>query len=162
MSLPKPNLDDKRFFQIAEEARALIPGRSPEWTDHNVHDPGITFIELFSWLVEMQQYRLNHVSDNSFLQFFGLIGLTPQPRRPAEVTICFDSPYGQRRLVPAGAKVLPVAVYDLPFETIDDFFLSPVQLRKGENPPRPSSLAAVITRAGDREIHQKPAEESIA
>ena len=97
MSLPKPNLDDKRFIQIAEEARALIPSRAPEWSDHNVHDPGITFIELFSWLVEMQQYRLNHVSDNSFRRFFGLIGLTPQLRRPAEVTICFDSPYGQSR-----------------------------------------------------------------
>jgi hypothetical protein len=162
MSLPKPKLDDKRFIQIAEETRALIPSRAPEWTDHNVHDPGITFIELFSWLVEMQQYRLNQVSDNSFRRFFGLIGLTLQPRRPAEVTICFDSPYGQSRLVPAGAKVLPVAVNDLPFETMDDFFLTPVQLRASEDPPRRSSLVAVITRAGDREVHQKLAEDSIA
>src|SRR5438132_964502 len=128
MSLPKPNLDDKRFFQIAEEARALIPSRSPEWTDHNVHDPGITFIELFSWLAEMQHYRLNRVSDDSFLRFFGLVGLTPRSRRPAEVTVSFDFRLKKGRFVTAGARLAPVSVDDLPFETIEDFFLTPVQL----------------------------------
>jgi len=150
VSLPKPNLDDKRFFQIAEEARALIPTRAPEWTDHNVHDPGITFIELFSWLVEMQHYRLNRVSDESFRKFFGLVGLTPRPRSPAEVTISFDFPRDKALFVPAGARVVPTSIEDLPFETLDDFFLTAVQ------------LVEVITRAGDREIRQTSAEDNIA
>jgi hypothetical protein len=48
---------------LVQEARALIPRRAPAWTDHNVHDPGITFIELFAWLVEMQLYQLNRVGE---------------------------------------------------------------------------------------------------
>ena len=55
MSLPVPNLDDKTFEQLIEEARALIPRFAPEWTDHNLHDPGITFMELFAWLAEMKK-----------------------------------------------------------------------------------------------------------
>jgi len=36
MGLVLPNLDDKPFGQIADEARQLIPSSAPEWTDHNV------------------------------------------------------------------------------------------------------------------------------
>jgi hypothetical protein len=46
MSLPIPDLDDKTFEELVEEAKKLIPLYAPEWTDHNLHDPGITFIEL--------------------------------------------------------------------------------------------------------------------
>ena len=158
MSLPKPNLDDKRFFQIVEESRALIPSRAPEWTDHNVHDPGITFIELFSWLVEIQHYRLNRVSDESFGRFFELVGLTPRHRHPAEVTIAFDFPGDQAVFVPAGARIVPISINDLPFETIDDFFLTPVRLRGSDAPPLASSLKRVVTRAAEREIRQAAAE----
>jgi hypothetical protein len=150
MSLTKPNLDDKKFFRIVEEARALIPSRAPEWTDHNVHDPGITFIELFSWLVEIQHYRMNRVSDESFQRFFSLIGLARRSRRPAEVTVSFDFPLKKGRFIPAGTRVAPISVDDLPFETIEDFFLTHVH------------LAEVITYAGGRAIRQTLAEDNIA
>jgi len=48
MPLPTPNLDDRRFQDILDEARRLIPRYCPEWTDHNLSDPGITFLELFA------------------------------------------------------------------------------------------------------------------
>lgn len=53
MALNTMNLDDKRWSTIVEEARLLIPSFSRDWTDHNVHDPGITFLELFAWLEEI-------------------------------------------------------------------------------------------------------------
>jgi hypothetical protein len=56
MPLPVPNLDDRTFDRLVDEARRRIPVYAPEWTDHNVHDPGITFLELFAWLTEMQLY----------------------------------------------------------------------------------------------------------
>ena len=42
MPLPLPHLDDRRWQDLVEEGRALIPRLAPAWTDHNVHDPGIT------------------------------------------------------------------------------------------------------------------------
>ena len=90
MALILPNLDDKPFQQIVDEARLLIPSTAPEWTDHNVHDPGITFLELFAWLAEISHYRLNHPSAASYQRFFSLIGVTPEPAHAARVSVAFE------------------------------------------------------------------------
>ena len=42
MSLPVPNLDDRSWKQIVDEAVRLIPRYCPEWTNHNASDPGVT------------------------------------------------------------------------------------------------------------------------
>ena len=53
MPMPMPNLDDRRWDDLVDEGRALIPVYSRDWTDHNVSDPGITFLELFAWITEL-------------------------------------------------------------------------------------------------------------
>jgi len=75
MSLSLENLDNKTFEQLVEEAKKRIPIYAPEWTDFNLHDPGITLIELFAWLTEMQVYRLNKVTDESYRTFLKLVGI---------------------------------------------------------------------------------------
>ena len=40
MALPIPNLDDRRFQDLVDDAKRLVQHRCPEWTDHNVSDPG--------------------------------------------------------------------------------------------------------------------------
>ena len=49
MSLPVPNLDDRSWKQIVDEAVRLIPRYCPEWTNHNASDPGVTLLELYAW-----------------------------------------------------------------------------------------------------------------
>ncbi len=83
MSLALTNLDDRRWADLVEEGRALIPFYSPEWTDHNIHDPGITLIELFAWLAEMDIYRLNRIPDTHLRKFLALVGVHPEQPRPA-------------------------------------------------------------------------------
>ena len=41
MALPAPNLDDRTFQDIVDEAKRLIPRYTPEWTNHNLSDPGV-------------------------------------------------------------------------------------------------------------------------
>ena len=77
MPLDIPDLDDRRWADLVEEARALIPRVAPRWTDHNAHDPGITFIELFAWLAEMQLYQLNRVGERHREAFARLAGVQP-------------------------------------------------------------------------------------
>ena len=82
--IPTLNLDDRTFDDIKEEALKLIPRYCPEWTNHNASDPGITLIELFSWMTEMTLYRLNKVPQKNYLAMFELMGLslsTPQSAR---------------------------------------------------------------------------------
>ena len=50
MPLPAPHLDDRRFQDLVDDAKRLMQRRCPEWTDHNVSDPGITLIETFAWM----------------------------------------------------------------------------------------------------------------
>jgi Baseplate J-like protein len=73
MPLPLPNLDDRTWKDLTEEGRSLIPAWSPEWTNYNPSDPGITFIELFAYLSEILIYRLNRVSDANRIEFLRLI-----------------------------------------------------------------------------------------
>jgi hypothetical protein len=73
MSLPLPNLDDRRFEDLMEELRTHIPGYAPGWTDHNPSDPGITFMEMLAWLGEMLLYRLNRIPPEIHKKFLLLI-----------------------------------------------------------------------------------------
>ena len=73
MSLPAPNLDDRRFQDIVDEAKRRIARLCPEWTDHNVSDPGVALIELYAWMTEMMLYRLNQVPDRLYLKFLELL-----------------------------------------------------------------------------------------
>src|SRR5262245_9282961 len=99
MSLPIPDLDDKNFTELFEQARSLIPGYAPDWTDHNFSDPGITFIDLFAWLAEMQRYRLNRINDENKLKFLKLLGERPHTSVPATVDVSFSIAETDRRSV---------------------------------------------------------------
>ena len=73
MPLTLPQLDDRTWKVLVEEARALIPSLAPEWTDHNASDPGITLVELFAYLTESLLYRVNRVSEPNVRAFLRLI-----------------------------------------------------------------------------------------
>lgn len=89
--LPLPNLDDRYFEQLVNEAREMIPRLTKEWTDANDHDPGITLIELLSWLIEMQQYYMNKIVNKSEENFLKLLGVKLLPIQCAKVDITFDN-----------------------------------------------------------------------
>ena len=76
MPLQLPNLDDRRYADLVEEARSLIPIHEPRWTNHNASDPGITQIEIFAFLSEMLIYRLNRVTARNVLSFLKLLNGT--------------------------------------------------------------------------------------
>src|SRR5258708_38115293 len=93
MPLDIPNLDTLRWADLIEEARALIPTAAPAWTDHNIHDPGITFIELFAWLAEMQLYQINRVSQRHRLAIARLAGVERVRLQPARLDLRFHRPF---------------------------------------------------------------------
>lgn len=86
-----PDLDDQRYSDIVEAAKRRISVVFPEWTDYNEHDPGITMIELFAWLKEMQQYYLNRISDKSYENMLKLLGIDVYPPSPAKTAVYFGS-----------------------------------------------------------------------
>src|SRR3989442_11840417 len=100
MSLPVPNLDDRSWKQIVDEAVRLIPRYCPEWTNHNASDPRVTLLELYAWMPDMVIYRLNKGPEKNFLAFLDLIALLLQPPEPPKVVLQVTPPEGaQRELV---------------------------------------------------------------
>src|SRR5260370_34678953 len=89
MPLPDIQLDDRRFEDLVAEARRRIPAYTPEWTDFNDSDPGITLIQLFAWLQEMILYRLNRVPQKNFVKFLELVGIELNPAAAAQVELTF-------------------------------------------------------------------------
>ncbi|MEJ3746411.1 putative baseplate assembly protein [Actinomycetes bacterium KLBMP 9797] len=107
MALPAPHLDDRHFQQLVDEAKRFVQQRCPEWTDHNVSDPGVTLIEAFAQMVEQLLYRLNRVPEKNYLAFLDLIGITlfPPAAARAEVTFWLSAPHAEPVPLRAGTEV---------------------------------------------------------
>ena len=87
MPLPAPNLDDRRFQDLVDDAKRLVQRRCPEWTDHNVSDPGVTLIETVAYVVDQVLYRLNRVPERSYITFLELMGVELFPPSAARVDV---------------------------------------------------------------------------
>ncbi len=89
MPIQPPNLDDRRAADLVAEARMLIPRYTPEWTDFNESDPGMTLLELFGWMTDVLLYRLNLVPERNYLKFLQLLGIEQNPAQPASADLTF-------------------------------------------------------------------------
>jgi len=134
MPLSLPNLDDRTWADLVDEGRALIPFYAPGWTDHNIHDPGITLMELFAWLAEMNSYQLNRIPENHRRKFLALVETYTKPPKPAKAVLTILPAEGKGYLDlptsvefegkdPFGEKTrfltqYPITVVDTKIETI--------------------------------------------
>jgi phage tail-like protein len=73
MPVNVPNLDDRTYEDLVEEALAMLPRYAPDWTNHNPSDPGITVIELLAYFAEHFIYRLNRVTKEIRIRFLQLL-----------------------------------------------------------------------------------------
>ncbi len=90
MPIRPPNLDDRRYHDLVDEARRLIPQYCPEWTNLGESDPGMTLVQLFAWMTELTIFRLNRVADKTYIHFLNFIGEERRPARPASVPVTFE------------------------------------------------------------------------
>ena len=133
MALPTPELDDREFQDIVNEARRKIPLYTPEWTDHNLSDPGITLMELFASMTEMIIYRLNKVPDKNYIKFLELIGVELAPPAPAraELTFRLSAALPNVTTIPSGTEVATVRTETedaIVFTTTEDATIEPADL----------------------------------
>lgn len=133
MPLPAPNLDDRRFQDLVDDAKRLVQRRCPEWTDHNVSDPGVTLIETFAFMVDQLLYRLNRVPERHYLKFLDLLGVKPFAPTAAtgEVTFWLSAARDAPVIVPAGTHVATVRMETedpVTFETVEELAIVPCKL----------------------------------
>jgi predicted phage baseplate assembly protein len=100
MPLPLPRLADRDFDQLVDEARNTLPLNAPAWTDHNASDPGITLLELFAYLTEIDLYRLDRISPAQYRTFLRLLGYPIRTAQVARTVLVFQQ---------STADVIPLA-----------------------------------------------------
>jgi predicted phage baseplate assembly protein len=130
MALPAPRLDDRTFQDLVDDAKRYVQAKCPEWTDHNVSDPGVTLIETVASMTDQLLYRLNRVPDRHFVKFLELIGVQLFPPTAANVDVTFwtSVPVEAPLTVRAGTEVATLrTAQDEPinFSTIADLAIIP-------------------------------------
>ncbi|HMF96393.1 MAG TPA: baseplate J/gp47 family protein [Vicinamibacterales bacterium] len=73
MPITLATLDDRRFDDLVEEALGRASVHTPEWTNLNRSDPGVTLIEIFAFLTETLLYRANQIPDRNRRKFLQLL-----------------------------------------------------------------------------------------
>jgi predicted phage baseplate assembly protein len=132
MALPTPKLDDRTFQNFVDDLKRLITRYCPEWTDHNVSDPGVALIELFAWLAEQILYRVNRLPEKAYIQFLELIGVTLRPATAAEAPVTFylTKSADSAVCIPADTQVSTTQTESNPaiiFTTLSDLAIKPVK-----------------------------------
>src|SRR6185437_15402563 len=150
MVLPAPNLDDRHFQDLVDDAKRLVQQRCPEWTDHNVSDPGVTLIELFAWMTDQLIYRLNRVPDRLYVKFLDMIGVSRLPPEAARVGLTFwlqaalDVPV----MIAKGVEAATIRTEREPaivFTTVEPLAIVPCSLAGARSVPQ----------AGDARVHDR-------
>jgi len=131
VSFPVPSLDDRRFQDLVDEAKRMIPQFLPEWTNHNVSDPGVALIELFAWMTDLTLYRLNQLPDRLYAAFLDLVGISPFPAAAAQVplTFWFSTVPEEPVVVPTGSEVASIGDDPIVFTTLHDLVVHQPMLR---------------------------------
>jgi predicted phage baseplate assembly protein len=133
MPLPAPDLDDRRFQDFVDDAKRLVRRRVPEWSDHNVHDPGVTLIEAVATIADQLAYRLNQVPERHHRKFLDLLGIVRRPPAAARADLTFrlSAPRSETVTVPAGFRVATPRVPNeqpVSFATLRELPMVPVSL----------------------------------
>lgn len=129
MPLQLPNLDDRTFEQLLEEAKRRIPVYTPEWTNFDIDsDPGITLVEVFAFLTESLLYRANRIPERDRLKFLQLLGIPLKEAAAARGVVVIRHSRGPRAALPLDPGIV-VTAGNVGFLTLDGVNALPVEMR---------------------------------
>lgn len=109
-----PDLDDRGFEELMEEARSMIKRRCPDWTDLSPSDPGIVLLETCAYFTEVMLYRLNRIPEKTYVEFLRFLGIDQLPPAAASVVLTFSlgQPAASPVIIPEGTVVTTEASFN--------------------------------------------------
>ena len=114
--LKVPQLNDMTYEQIIQRAVSRIPSLTDQWTDFNSHDPGITVLQTYAWLVDMLNYYMDATGDVHVKKYLKLLGIQQQKRRAAAGYVVIHGDVQQE--IPKGTRLF---AGDISFETAEEW-----------------------------------------
>src|ERR1044072_2932396 len=128
MPLVIPTLDDRKYQELLDEALARIPVHTPEWTNFNRSDPGVTLIEIFAFMTENLLYRSNQIPERNRKKFLKLLGIPLQAASSAQGLVTFTNERGPLETITLNAG-LEVRAGQVPFRTEQGLDVLPIETR---------------------------------
>ncbi len=96
MPLTSPNLDDRQFNQLLQDALSYFRSKHPNagWDDLSPSDPGMILLELYAYITDIMLYRVNQVPDRVYIALLNLIGVQLRAPTAARVKLLFTQNEG--------------------------------------------------------------------
>jgi hypothetical protein len=116
MPLTAPVVDDRRFAQLVEQTLARARVHTPEWTNFNQGDPGVTLVQLFAFLTESLLFRANLIPERNRTKFLQLLRVPLAPATPAQGLVTIQNDRGAP-VTQTLASDLEVRAGSVPFRT---------------------------------------------
>lgn len=126
MSLPLPELDDRRFDDLVAALHARLATQLPDLTPVAPGDPLHAVVDLFAWITETVLYRANRIPERQRIAFLNLLQVPLQPARPARGLVCVDALDTEAPLLRHGSGLRGKGQ---PFVTHGELQPAPVQLK---------------------------------
>lgn len=128
MPITPPALDDRRYAQLVDDTLARARVHTPEWTNFNQSDPGVTLVQLFAFLTENLIFRANQTPERHRAKFLQLLRVPLAPASAASGLVSISNERGAARaeLLPAELEVQAGSV---PFRTQFGLDVLPVEAR---------------------------------
>jgi len=128
MPITSPLIDDRRFTQLVDDTLARARVHSPEWTNFNQSDPGVTLVQLFAFLTESLLYRANLIPERNLVKFLQLLRVPLAPAAAASGLVAIANERGAA-LTQTLAADLEVRAGSVPFRTQLGLDVLPIEAR---------------------------------
>jgi hypothetical protein len=129
MTLPIPDLDDRRFDDLGAELQARLLRQLPELAQIAPGDPVHAFVDLFAWLTETVIYRANRIPERQQRAFLNLLQIPLRPARPARGIVCIDISSNDTHLPPLLRSETSLKAGQVNFSTVGELQPLPLELR---------------------------------
>ena len=137
MPLTVPPLDSRKYQDLLGQAVARIPVHTPEWTNFNQSDPGITILGVMAFLTESLLYRCNQIPVRNRAKFLSLLGVPLSPATAATGLVSFSNDRGPPAVFSLGPD-LEVDAGQVPFRTELGLDVLPIEARAYFKRARPN------------------------
>lgn len=99
------SLDDSSYAVIYEKAMERLREQAPWWTNTEISDPGITLLEMWAILSDMQSFYLDQIQESHYRKYLKLLGCAPDEGESAFAWVFFDN-VSADCTVPEGTRLL--------------------------------------------------------
>lgn len=122
MKVEPPKIDDRKFSDLFNQLRGMLPHYTPELSGVDGKEPGVALLKIYAYLAETVLSRLNQASRKNFVAFLDMLGIKLLPAQPARVPLTFALAKGTEKeiLIPPGTQASADKTAEhgeLPFET---------------------------------------------